>query len=233
MLTKKIDVKDFVYFSKLDNSEKMSKFASANAVETSVMEEAVKAQANKKFKRNIVFVGLAVTSWEAYGPNDNGDAFPEEPMEGLISADQTLLANYKTFEDGAAYKFHQSDDTANAIGKVHFAYYNAKQHRIELVVEIFWDKAATECLQIKRGKALNLSMGTGVQYDICSHCGNQARIEAEHCDHIKYQLLDIVDGVPIYMINAKPKFNDISIVIIPGDQNAKVMHTMDGGGEEA
>ncbi len=76
-------------------------------------------------------------------------------------------------------------------------------------------------------------MGTGVQYDICSHCGNQARIEAEHCDHIKYQLLDIVDGVPIYMINAKPKFNDISIVIIPGDQNAKVMHTMDGGGEEA
>ncbi len=226
MLNKTINLNDIVYFSKFDKGRALQKFASAAQVKEGMIQRAKEVYDAREFKRNVVFVGLAVTDWEGYGPNDNGDSFMSESIPGLLDAHQTLPANYKTFEKGKAYRFHQSQDTKNSIGKIHYAYYNAKQRRVELIIELFWDKAPTECLQIKRNKALNLSMGTGVEYDICSVCSKIAKTEPEHCDHIRYQLMDIVEGVPVHMINAKPNFNDISVVIIPGDQNAKVMYTV-------
>ena len=72
-----------------------------------------------------------------------------------------------------------------------------------------------------------ISMGCSIEYDTCSYCGKKAyKTAAEHCDHIKNKLGHIIDGVPVFMINHKPKWYDLSIVIIPGDMNARVMYTV-------
>lgn len=224
-MKKKVDLNDVVYYSKMDNEEKLNKFASSANVNVDILSKAKEAYKERDHDRNVVAIVLAVTSWEYYGPNDNGDAFMAEPIPGVLSEMDTLTYNYKTFETKAkVYKFHQSKDEDNAIGKIHYAYYNPSQHRVELVIEVNYKDAISECLKLKRGKALNVSMGTGVKYDVCSYCGNKSYTLDEHCDHIKYQIMELKDGIPVYMINVKPTYFDLSIVVIPGDMNAKAMY---------
>ena len=225
-MRKEVDLNNIVYFSKVDNKEKLNKFASASQVVPEVLEKAEHASKNKKYKRNVVAVVLAVTAWETYGPNDNGDSFHELPIGGQLDVPETLIARHKTFESGNVFKYHQSDDPEKAIGIIHYAYHNEDQHRIELVIEVEWDKDADTCLKLKRGVPLNVSMGCGVDFDLCSTCGNKAHTPAEHCSHIKYNLMEIVDGVPVYMINVKPTWFDISIVVVPGDFNCKTLHVI-------
>lgn len=226
-MKKEVTFSDILYFSKLDNKEKLNKFASASQVTPEVLQRAEQANENKSYKRNVVAVVLAVTSWEYYGPNDNGDSFHEIPIGGQLDANETLVARYKTFESGNVFKYHQSDDPDKAVGIIHFAYYNEEQHRIELVVEVEWDKDADTCLKLKRGVPLNVSMGCGVEYDICSVCGKKAKTPGEHCSHVKYNLMGVENGIPVFMINVKPTWFDLSFVVIPGDMNAKVLHVVE------
>ncbi len=230
-MKKIVQLEDVIYFSKIDKPDKLNKFAAAVSVHPDILAKAVEAHGKRSHDRNIVAIVLAVTSWEWYGANDNGDSFHADPVPGVLSDADTLTRNYKTFETRAkVYKFHKSQDEANSVGTVHYAFYNPDQHRVELVIELEFEKAPSECLKLKRGKALNVSMGAGVRYDVCSYCGHRSYKIEEHCDHIKYQIMDIIDGVPVYMVNVKPTYFDISIVVIPGDMNAKVMHSV--GGED-
>ncbi len=131
-MKKNITFNDVLYFSKMQDQAKLQKFAQVTQLRPEVFSRAEEANENKKFKKNIVAIVLAVTSWETYGPNDNGDSFHELTIGQQLDSNGTLTARYKTFEDGNVFKYHQSDSSDKAIGEVHFAYYNADQHRVEL-----------------------------------------------------------------------------------------------------
>ena len=213
------------YFSRMDKEDKLNKFADATHIDPVLMEEARKAFKNRQHERNVVFIALAVTSWEWYGMNDNGDSFYEENISNIVENIDTLPVAFKTFEGKPLNRYHQQKGENSGIGKIHYAYYNQDQHRVELVCEAFWDKAPAECIKIKRGVPLKVSMSCATPFDYCPVCGNAAATLDDHCDHIKYELMSIIDGVPVEMIN-RPTYSELSLVVIPGDQNCNVMYSL-------
>ena len=64
-----------------------------------------------------------------------------------------------------------------------------------------------------------------VPYDVCSICGNRAPTRAQYCEHAKYYLNKIwpATGQQVYVINTRPKFHDISQVLIGADRIAKTL----------
>jgi hypothetical protein len=62
---------------------------------------------------------------------------------------------------------------------------------------------------------------------ICSHnctiCGNRAPTRAQYCDHLRFQMRDVINGVKVAALNPSPKFFDISWVIRPADPTAYMM----------
>lgn len=121
---------------------------------------------------SIVYV-LAVSSWEKYGENRNGDGFNEFPyMENenppWISQDQTLTNHYKSFEKYAHnYRHHVNKDPLKSVGSVMKAFWNARMHRVELLIDLVNEKAPDLAERIEAGEYLPVSMGTKVKYDVC------------------------------------------------------------------
>ncbi len=178
---------------------------------------------------SIVYV-LAVSSWEAYAENKNGDGFPEFPyMESAkppwIAADETLTHHYKSFEThGHNYRHHVNKDPKKAVGKVMKAFWNPPMHRVELLIDLEDAKAPDLAERIAAGEFPPVSMGTRVKYDVCNICGNRAPTRAQYCDHLKYQMREILpDGRKVCALNPSPKFFDISWVFKPADINAYMM----------
>lgn len=191
------------------------------------------ASAGEEFFRSIqpvpghsfVYV-LALGSWESYGENRNGDAFPEFPyMENAdppwITDKDTLVNNYKTFEQfGYNYRHHVNKDPKKSVGRVHTAFWNGSMHRVELLVDLEDAKAPDLAERIAAGEYPPVSMGTRVPKDICSICGNPAPTRKHYCDHLKYQMKDVIEGKKVCALNPSPKFFDISWVFKPADRTA-------------
>ena len=173
----------------------------------------------------IVALCFAVFPFEVFGENDNGDSVFEKPFKPFVSETQTLPAATPTYmEKGSVYMFHKSDDPSKSIGDIYYANYNEDQHRVELILSVKKKAAPSIYRKLKQKKPILVSMGCGVEYDVCSICGNRARNTGEHCDHVKYKLLDFVEGVPVHMINAGMVYFDISYVVVNGDINARVTY---------
>lgn len=64
-----------------------------------------------------------------------------------------------------------------------------------------------------------------VPYDVCVVCGNKAPTRRHYCEHAKYYLNKIwpETGQQVYVINTRPKFHDISQVLIGADRIAKTL----------
>lgn len=64
-----------------------------------------------------------------------------------------------------------------------------------------------------------------VPFDVCSICGNKAPTRKQYCHHARYLLgkIDPETGKKVYVINTKPKFFDISLVLIGADRIAKTL----------
>ena len=158
----------------------------------------------------------AMGATEFYGQNRNGDIFYED----------SLKKYYKTFEEYAhVYAHHRNKDPNTAYGKVIFAVYNEKMHRVELIVELDNDRAADIIVDLNSGRHRAVSMGTKLPRDICSICGNKASKRADYCDHLTYEMGRIYsDGRQVGAINRDNlKFFDISFVRIPADLIAGTM----------
>lgn len=171
---------------------------------------------------------LAMSAGEYYGPNRNGDAFPEKPIPGAIEPDEVLPKHYKTFEQHAhVFKHHQNKDPARSIGSVVKAFYNWDMHRVELLLKLDNEKAKDVVEKINSGKYPAVSMGCRVKYDVCARtdCHNKAPTRANYCDHIKYHLNDVdpVTGEQNFVWNPSPRLFDISVVIRPADRIAYTM----------
>lgn len=178
---------------------------------------------------SIVYV-LAVSAWETYGENRNGDGFPEHPFKEdmsppWIAPDDTLPLHYKTFEQfGYNYRHHVNKDPKKAVGKVMKAFWNPAMHRVELLIDLDNAKAPDLAQRIEAGEFPPVSMGTRVKYDVCNICGNRAPTRAQYCDHLKFQMKQTLpDGRTVCALNPKPKFFDISWVFKPADPTAYMM----------
>lgn len=165
-----------------------------------------------------IFVHInAMGAGEYYGGNKNADYFPEE----------NLKEYYKTFETSPAhvFKHHLNKDPEIAIGKVLFAIYNERMHRVELIAEIDREKGADVVRRIEAGEYPSTSMACKTKYDVCSICKNKAHTRQEYCSHLTTMLgKQLPDGRKVMALNIAPlKFFDISIVIRPADITSSIL----------
>jgi len=172
--------------------------------------------------RTIILV-LAMTAGEFYGPNRNGDAWPERPLIAggtRLTEDDVLPRHYKTFEtDANVFKHHINKDPLRKIGDVLKAFYNWPMHRVELLLSLDNRKASDIVERIENDEFPAVSMGCKVKYDVCSICGNKAPTRKQYCDHAKYHLGELLpSGKKIFVWNPSPRFFDISIVRRPADR---------------
>ena len=156
-----------------------------------------------------------VNGFAVHNSNVNGDFFYEH----------TLKKIYKTFEAGHIFELHQNKDISRALGRIPYAFYNEKMHRVELLIAPNRTKAAGWVNMIEAGKPVDVSFGYRTPYDRCSICGNEAHSRAEYCIHLKYQMNEVLDdGRKVYAINPDVgRFFEISFVRKGAVPIAKVM----------
>lgn len=168
---------------------------------------------------NLIQVLLtALGGWPYWPQNVNGDRFevPSLSHEGDDYGYQTFLTNANYFNH------HINKDPALAKGKVLAAVWNEKAKRVELIVGINPELDPDAATEISNGNNLAFSMGAKLPFDVCSICGNCAKTRLEYCDHLRYQMnqLDPITGMLVGALNPRPKFFDISRVLIPADKTA-------------
>lgn len=180
-------------------------------------------------KTQILLTALGAGEW--WGCNVNGDYFPE----GALSHPGDDFG-HKTFETTAKiYKHHVNKDPKASYGDVRLAVYNDRYHRVELIVILDNAKAPDIVERINNGDYPEWSMGCRVPYDVCSICSNKARTAKEYCEHLKYYMGRIHPGTgkQAYAINTRPKFFDISQVLIGADKIAKTLRKVASAGERS
>lgn len=177
---------------------------------------------------------LAMTSWEFYGPNRNGDGFHARPfvLNGKILStyDETLPVHHVSFEKyGKNFMHHVNKDPNRAVGYVERSFWNERLHRVELVVLVDRMKAPTIVQRIMDGEFPAVSMGCKIPYDICVKCGNYAPTQDDYCIHVngldpRYGLGVIEEsGLQHCVLNPKPMLFDISWVVRPADRHGYMM----------
>lgn len=174
----------------------------------------------------------ALGAEETYGPNRNGDGFPEYPVPArgkVASVDQPwfvapgeeLTAHYASFEKNPAHVFqnHVNRDKTKASGVVKKAFWNPRMHRVELLVSVDNAKDPEWAKRAADGELSAVSMGCRIKHDVCARCGNKAPTRADYCDHVKFGMNQLDDrGFKNYVHNPSPDFFDISRVFRPADR---------------
>lgn len=146
---------------------------------------------------------MASVDLEEAIPGDPKSAYLIKPEHSIFvnnNADcweRELLANtYKTFLGANNYIEHvqlpehskgkvvdvalrEVDLGVDASGKKCSTLY------VDLLIATSWEYPDI-CSKILSGEYSAVSMGCHIQYSQCSRCGNIAKDEADHCDHIKY-----------------------------------------------
>ena len=187
------------------------------------------AKKSKMHDFDEVVLIIAVTPWEYFGANDNGDAMFSKNFY-KIRENGTLPKTVKSFETKAMpSRNHQYQDPSKSIGTILSAVYHEKYKRCEVLVRYDWKKATKECLTIRRGKSLVTSMGYRIYSpelppesgEFCSLCGKHARRTSDRCSHLASLVGHVVDGVPVFMMNGLGFFVDLSRVAVPGDFNSR------------
>lgn len=170
----------------------------------------------------------ALGAYEAWGSNNNGDAFREADL--MIDSDDH---GYRSFQKHAhVFRHHRNSDPTTSIGKVVLAAFNKDMKRVEVIEELDNFKAADLLQKWENEGSLATSMGCRVAFDVCSICGNKAPTASKYCEHAKYAMNRVhEDGRKICVFNPNPKFFDQSHVIIPAEKIAgtmmKVAHERD------
>ena len=174
----------------------------------------------------------ALGAGEYWSFNTNGDFFAEDQL-----AHEGEDYGFKTFEYYAKlFKHHVNKPDSPSYGKVFLSVYNAMYHRVELIVGVNHADAPDVVEQMEMGNYPVFSMGCKIPFDICSKCGNKAPTRKQYCEHLRYQLgqLDFETNKPVFAYNIRPRFFDISMVIVPADRTAmtlkKVAYAVSPGG---
>lgn len=145
---------------------------------------------------------IKVKAIEADIPNDNGDYFSREE----------LLKSYKSFEGVPVFTNHENNKIEKAKGKVILAEWNDQENSVYCTMFVDREAYGDICRLIESGIATDVSMGTQVDYSVCSFCKKRAKTEAEYCDHLKTMKGRLHEGKKVYEENYGLKFIEISIV---------------------
>jgi hypothetical protein len=168
---------------------------------------------------------VAMGAGEYWGANRNADFFPES----------NLIDYHNTFETSPAHIFknHVNKNPEIAIGRVIFSVYNERMHRVELIAELWNDKAPDVVQRIEDGDWPKTSMATKTPFDVCSVCSNKARTREEYCEHLTEELGRVYpDGRKVMALNIAPlRFFDISIVFRPADVTSSVLQKVASASE--
>ena len=93
----------------------------------------------KPVQGKTIILVIAVSAYEFYGGNNNGDGWNERPMiigSTRITEDEVLPKHYKSFEtDGNVFFHHVNKDPVKKVGDVLKAFYHWPMHRVELLLE--------------------------------------------------------------------------------------------------
>jgi hypothetical protein len=153
-----------------------------------------------------------VSAGEAYGPNKNGDYFPEDE----------LVSYWETFNEAHPFKNHVNKNVEDAIGKIVTVRWNPIMKCVEILKGIDKKRAPEIVRGFQKGYLTDVSMGCKVPYTQCSICGNKARKRSEFCEHVKYHRLQFLgNGERVFEINFKPRFHDSSTVLNGAERVAK------------
>jgi len=129
------------------------------------------------FDRFVVVRTRAVSAFEKYGPNINGDAFPADELQ---KAAHTWIA--KGF-----YIEHQSHDPRNAVGIIAYSNWLPEEQFIEQIAFIDKERFPREARMIRdtlHAKTAGVSIGCIAGTAQCSYCGNVAKKKHEICAHM-------------------------------------------------
>ncbi len=168
----------------------------------------------------------ALGAGEFYGSNINGDYFEESELNPPCGTD---MFGYKTFGKSGVYRHHKNKDITRSMGKVVCSCYNPVMHRVELIIEIDREKAFLEghkdlVSKLDKGEHPAVSMGCKVKHDVCSICGHKSKTRADYCSHTKHMMGKVFpDGRKVFVYNPKPRFFDISFVVIGADRTSYAM----------
>lgn len=173
---------------------------------------------------------VAMGSAPHYPCNKNGDLFydtarkVEIPEGEDIQLEKGLDESHVTFEtDAKVFKehFNNPDKGDKIYGDVVKARFNDDLKRVELLLSIPVEEWEDELGGIDKGNSFGVSMSCRLPADVCSYCGHASKTTADYCDHLKYQLGQILEGGhQIAAINDKVTFFDISGVKNPADRIA-------------
>lgn len=192
-------------------------------------------------------------SYEFWGMNVNGDAFPEcvlshdwattdplpaikalvakylSPLGGELPPGNYREFGFKTFLNAKRYLHHANKNPEVAYGDVVLAVWNPTMHRVEIIVRHDREKAkqvgAEDVIKdIDEGRPRQLSMGCKTPFDWCSICGHISRTTQDYCDHLKFQMgSTLPDGRAVCAINPFPRFFDVSDVFVPAAKESGVL----------
>jgi len=180
----------------------------------------------KKCPDNLYVLVNALGAGEYYGSNINGDYFEEAELN---PSDQSKDAGFRTFLSSGIYRHHRNKDYEKSLGQVVCATYNPVMHRVELILRINRAKAKQEghldlVDKLDNGGHPAVSMGCKVKYDVCSICGHKSRTRADYCAHTKTMMGKVFpDGRKVFVYNPKPRFFDLSFVVIGADRTSFAM----------
>lgn len=177
---------------------------------------------------------IALGAEEAYGPNRNGDGFPEAACKKYHS----------TFTKFA--RFYRNHKNKPELGHPHFGIvkasaYNQPMRRVELLALLNAEKSAcdrnggfvadVELEKLAKDGDLPVSMACRVPNDECSWCHNQAKTRKEYCTSEKCAAGGCKDNLTrvvkvggdmhhLHVHNHQPTWFDISRVFRPADRIA-------------
>jgi hypothetical protein len=207
--------------------------------------ELLKAIMSIQKKPSLYYVVInAMGSYEVWGDNGNGDAFPEAGLVHKSLRTDMLTKEdygYKTFEYYAHFfKHHVNKPDSPRYGEVVFSHWNDKIHRVELVVGIDKEKSSEIIIALEKGDPVAVSIGVKVPYDRCCICGNKAKTRKEYCKHAKGYMGMIIDnslarqwsielgktilpGSKVFVFNDYPRGFDISHVYVGADKTSFIL----------
>ena len=166
----------------------MLKFAVADVLGTMLVPETANRAARRKMAHRHSFdytprPGFLYVRSRAISSrcNDNFDEFPAEEIKKA----------YKTFVGKPVFVNHHNDDHRRARGVI----IDAALHEdrlpdgkpdtwVEVLMEVDAKTFPRLAKAVLNGDIDRTSMGTDVEYSLCSVCGNKATTPAEYCQHI-------------------------------------------------
>ena len=186
-----------------------------------------------------------VNNCAVHNSNINGDYFEESQLKAhaddlvgkMLYPDAGEASwGYKTFYDAGIYRHHKNKDKKRSMGEAVCAVWNPTMHRVELIVRV--DRALAQefghddlVTSLLNGEHPAVSMGCRVKYDVCSICGHKSKTRDDYCIHARTMMGQVLaDGRKVYVKNPRPRFFDLSFVVIGADRTSfammKVAHVM-------